>query len=809
MLNRDLVRELVLIIKTQLSEYTHNPYLNIGFIVSLAIATSTLLSILILNHASKQQYSQADAKLDSPISYYIVPKQGTKVSVSAFAKLRQLGFHQLQPILSFSQKLKNGKRVSFKAMDLLSLSIISPNLYSVDKLLISNRYAENLQLNHVSKLVFANDEQLKFEVSSLQTLGHSVLLDISLAWKLFPEHTDFSYLIVHKMSDEKAKKLINALPDNLIIQQTLSLDERSGFADALHSNLTALALLGFLVSMFIAFQSAEQAWYRRSALMYQLRLLGVSLSRIYLALILEAKFLIIVSSLLGVLLALVLVSFLLPLLGFTLEQLYQLKTSRQLTWNWHYFYWSLLISSMAVYIALLKQFFIIGAQKVSLLAKEIKTNPANSAFVSKSLIFAIVCCSIFGLLPELDWQTIMIKYTFLLVATIAFLPCFLHFIFLCMSKITTQFKLRFILQDASNQIIRRYLPLAAFYLALTTSIAAALMINSFEEAFTKYLNQHLNEDLYIRFHQKQKASVSELLKNDNKVSEFQLYSTGFAQISKDKQHFDTVTVRTLSSQMQLSSLVFKAKINLPNASLLNQGCYINEQLAIKRDIELMDMMTVSQLSISFDCKVHGIFYDYGDPAFEIRILQKTADKHLIQLTELGFGVYLKNKENDNVQILKADLINLLNINDSQLYEPGEIKKLALNVFKKTFILTQAIAVVLLFIACFGLLLSANTLELARISDLHILVSLGYSQTDLFIHMLVQWLLLTAGCMLLSWPIAIVLANALVTKVLPLSFGWSMPLTIDISAFISSSLLGIVCLIPALYISLKKIKVGSS
>jgi putative ABC transport system permease protein len=155
------------------------------------------------------------------------------------------------------------------------------------------------------------------------------------------------------------------------------------------------------------------------------------------------------------------------------------------------------------------------------------------------------------------------------------------------------------------------------------------------------------------------------------------------------------------------------------------------------------------------------------------------------------------------------LAEQLQLDDDQLFEPVEIKKQALAIFNQTFILTQAIAFILLVIACFGLFLSANNLELARKPDLHILSGLGYSQIGLLSHMLIQWLLLALGVLVLSWPIASLLANALVGKILPASFGWSMPLVLDIAPFAFSSVLGLVILLPALTIPLYKLNTRAS
>lgn len=326
-MNREgLIRnsELWLVVKAQLAEYRQNPLLNLGFILSLAIATSTLLAILILNHASRQQYHEAESRLESPIAYHIVAKQGRTVSKQDFAIIRKQGFSEVSPAISFRRKLANGKWISFKAMDLLALSISKPQRFDSENVLLPKAYAESLGLSEPQVLLIG-DQSLPVRQITVADWGMNALLDIALAWQLFPDIKDFGYLTVTKLPPARAQLLERSLPVHLMLQQSWSLQQRAGFADALHLNLTALAVLGFIVSLFIAFQAANQAWQKRIELATQLRLFGIALLTIRLALLLEAVFLILLASAIGALLAVALVAVLLPLLGLTLNQLYQLR----------------------------------------------------------------------------------------------------------------------------------------------------------------------------------------------------------------------------------------------------------------------------------------------------------------------------------------------------------------------------------------------------------------------------------------------------------------------------------------------------
>jgi len=807
-----------LVLKTQVAEYQQSPWLNLGFILSLAIATSTLLSILLLNHASKMEYRQANDSLSSPIAHYIVARQGLRIDISDYAELRKLGFTKLSPVLSLQETLANGRTISIKGLDLLALGLSQPDVYQVDSLMLTASYAKSLGIDLTRTVAFEQSKQIRVRSSELK-LGREAITDIGTAWQVFGDKGHVSYLMVSAMSVDELVRLEQSLPEHLILQKSWSLEQRSGFAEALHLNLLALAIMAFIVSLFIAFQAANQAWNKRSELMAQLRLLGVSFGTIRFCLMLEAIFLTLVASLLGVVLALLLVSLLLPLLGATLDQLYDLRASDHFKWNWQYYLWSLAVSGAAVALALARQFIRINNAKISQYSRQVSSQTSDTNFFLLTSGLGILALIGFYFWPQNSWHQLMFKYGLLLVMATAFLPVAQYSCCILISKSHSHFRLRYIVQDAVNQVARRYLPLAAFYVALTTSIAAALMVNSFESAFVRYLEQHLNEDLYIRFHQQQRLPLATWLSRSDKVKSYYSYYRGTAQFARPDnaaingpagekgRQGGSLVVNTLSSVEQFNSIVFKQLQTEHSqfAQLPRDACFINEPLALKFGLFVNERLAFWQNRLVVKCRVVGVYYDYGNPGFELTLLTDFALSQLKGMSELGYGVFI-NKDVEQKDIRQA-LKEELGISDSQIFQPDRIRIRAMDIFKQTFLLTQAIAAILISVACFGLFLSANGLELARKQELYILSSLGYDRFSLFVHMLVQWFLLAAVCVALSWPVAIWIAEALVAKVLPASFGWSMPLVMDLSSLLDTSLLGLAFLLPALYLPLRKIKLS--
>jgi len=790
--------EFWLVLKIHWAEYRRKPLLNLGFILSLAIATSTLLSILILNHASQQQYQQANQRLQSPIAFYVVPKSGHHITTQDYARLSELGFHQFTPMQVFRRTLSTGQAIVFRAMDILPFVLMNPDKLTPSQLNMHTAYAESLGFHANKTLTLDSAQTMNVNVTDLPQWPNSVLIDIDLAWQLFPDIHGFSHLAAAPMGDDELERLAEALPEHLLIQDTWSLEERAGFADALHLNLAALAILGFIVSVFIAFQAANQAWQKRGELAGQLRLLGVNLSIIRRVMWSEAIILTIIAMLIGIAIAATLVALLLPVLGLTLNQIYHLNVSGHFQWQWHYSIWAFLISAVATSLALVKQFRLISTRQVALFTRKqpAQFNLKYTAITAVVLLFGCIAW------PSDSWHQIMIKYGLLLLASVALLPSFLCYLFKGLGYLVRSFRLRFMFKDASGQVARRFLPISAFYLALTASISAALMINSFESSFITYLNQLLNSDMFVRYNSEQKARVAEWVEEQDDIDEYVLFQRSVAKIDEH-----TVELHELSSERQHASLLLKQQVSSNEQELtkIKDACYINEQLAYGEGLGLNQQVEFSQGGLSFTCTAIGIYHDYGNQSYGIKLAVEPTEALPINWQEIGYGLFFT----DSSELTKQGIMEKLALDEDQVFEPDEIKQKALEVFAQTFVLTQAIAFVLLAIACFGLFLSANNLELARKPDLHILSSLGFSRSELFIHMILQWLLLAGGAVLLSWPVAMLLADVLVGQVLPASFGWSMPLTLDIAPFFMSSMFGLLLLIPALSIPLYRLNLRAS
>ncbi len=799
-----------------LAHYRRHWLLNLGFIISLALATSTLLSIFILNHASKAQYASSHQQV-SQSSWRVVAKQGASITLQDYASLRQQGFFEVRPVAYWLVELKpagqgnqldtDGKTkdetewFTIKATDMLIASIMDDEKYPAGALYLP----PEIQLQPVSDNQLVLDWQgntLKVPVAIAEPPmpGKSGWMDIASAWLLFDSDGQINYLQTSPISDERSKELQRALPQQLTMLPAATVEQRAGFADALHLNLSALALLGFVVSLFIAIQAASQTWRDRYQLMQQCRTLGFSLKTVKYVLMLEGITIAAIAAVLGSVLAMLLVATFLPLLGLTLNQLYQLHISGQVIWQSIYGVWAFGISLFAVLATL-------GMHLKVMMSGNILARPDEGVNEPLLKLIAVVCLAIWFILPTDSWLLIMISYSAVLLASIAILPVFISWLLNNLSKFVSGFNTQFLLQDASVNVSRRFLPIAAFYLALTTSLAAGLMIGSFEQSFSRYMDKILANDLYIGFPVDKQKQVMAVVTSSPDVSAWYPRYRATAKIQGNDQ--TTSAVVSLSGWTAVAQLKNLSLVSaVPDALDAEAAyCYVNEPLALAFNLKPGVTIAFENAGAVFQCTVGGVYHDYGNPSFEVDVPFLSANEALGNFRQDGVAVSFDLSENDAQQVaslLTSQLAEQAGLDDGWIYDPQAIKQLALDIFSQTFILTRTIAVLLLALACFGLFLSARNLELARIKTLKVLIALGYSKRGLFNHLLLQWIVIALGAIILAWPVSVLLADALVSKALPASFGWSMPLIMNERTLLEGSIIGLLTLIPALWLPLRAV-----
>ena len=120
----------------------------------------------------------------------------------------------------------------------------------------------------------------------------------------------------------------------------------------------------------------------------------------------------------------------------------------------------------------------------------------------------------------------------------------------------------------------------------------------------------------------------------------------------------------------------------------------------------------------------------------------------------------------------------------------QIRERAVDIFDKTFALTNLIALIAVLVAVIGLFNSALAMQSAKKDDYRLLNTLGFSRFALLQQSFSQAILLGFVCCLLSVPLGLAVAWILCELVNPRAFQWTISLHIAPTAVAYPLFLGL-------------------
>ena len=110
-----------------------------------------------------------------------------------------------------------------------------------------------------------------------------------------------------------------------------------------------------------------------------------------------------------------------------------------------------------------------------------------------------------------------------------------------------------------------------------------------------------------------------------------------------------------------------------------------------------------------------------------------------------------------------------------------MRTLALQVFDRTFVVTDALTVVGLIVAVMGLYNAISALQLKRDREFRLLQAIGFTARDIMGMSVMQAVWLAGIALSLALPLGLGIAWMLCDHINPRAFGWSIPLRPSIPA----------------------------
>jgi len=241
------------------------------------------------------------------------------------------------------------------------------------------------------------------------------------------------------------------------------------------------------------------------------------------------------------------------------------------------------------------------------------------------------------------------------------------------------------------------------------------------------------------------------------------------------------------------------------------GVLVSEALAYRRGIVTGDAIELPTHAGQREFTVLGIYREYNTDGGGVLLSMAEYQRHWQDRTIDGIGIYL-DPSADREAMSDSVRAALATAPGSTVRSTQAIRERSLEVFDRTFKITEVLRLLAATVAFFGLLTALLSIELERAKEIAVLRALGLSPWQTGQLSLVQTSLLGAAAGLLAVPLGIVMAELLVRVINRRSFGWGMDLAIRAEPIAAGVALAVIAAVlagvyPALRLSRGSIVAG--
>ncbi len=321
--------------------------------------------------------------------------------------------------------------------------------------------------------------------------------------------------------------------------------------------------------------------------------------------------------------------------------------------------------------------------------------------------------------------------------------------------------------------------LGALLIAVATAIGIGVMVDSFRASFTEMLRLRLEGDWFV---QKDGPGFDRAdlraMRADATVAMLHTYGEQTAWAT----HGDVRDRITVGYYSELDDLVrrrygFQRPIGAGEV-------LVSEPLAMRFAASVGDRIRLATDHASMALRVIHVFRDYGRASPRVLLDQRVAGA-LLGATPVDRAFVTATPDHD-----RKAFARLAAERGWEMQSQSRMRTLALNVFDRTFVVTDALTAVGLIVAVMGLYNAITALQLKREREFRLLQAIGFTGRDLMRMSVVQSIWLAGIALALALPLGLGIAWMLCDHINPRAFGWSIPLQPSVAAMAKPILFGL-------------------
>ncbi|UAW98733.1 FtsX-like permease family protein [Halopseudomonas nanhaiensis] len=779
-----MIRRIGWVLVTVFSHWRRHPLQLACLVVGLWLATALWSGVQALNQQARDSYDRAAQLFGGQTGQVLVSPGGQPFDQTAYISLRRLGW-PVSPVLQGSLGMRRAASGSNSETETLQLVGIDPLTLPADNALtrggatadiaafivapgqawIATDTLQRLGAGPQDRLLTATGEALPpLQIRDALPPG-LIVVDIGRAQQLLGQPDRVSQLVVPGAFAEREPPL----PETVALRwERREEADLQRLTDSFHLNLTALALLAFLVGLFIVQAAAGLAMQQRRRQIQTLRACGASAADLVLALLIELVALATVAGVLGMLSGYLLATALIGDLAASLRGLYGAQVAGRVDMSpgwWLSGLGMTLAGTLAAtgghVVAALRESLV--PTRVSpgwMLAQRRSLRRLSSVALALLIVAAGLWLYADGLLAG------FVLLGCVLLAVTLTLPLLLATLLRVGRRYARGPLSEWFWADGRQQLSRLSLPLMALLLALSANIGVGGMTEGFRRTFTDWLDQRLSADVYVRpAGPAQAQAILGWLQARPEVSGVLPSWQVDSRLDRWPVEISGVIEHPLYPQ---TWPLLDAQPDAWARLQAGAGALVSEQLARRADLGVGDMLDLDTPGGDWTLQLVGTYPDYGNPRGHVLVSAEALRDRWRDAAIGSIGVL-----SDADPALLAESM-VAQFAGASATDQASLKAYSTRVFEQTFAATAALNSLTLGVAALALFSTLLGLADTRLLQLAPLWAMGLRPGQLGLLSLAQLTLLAFLTCILAVPLGLVLSWCLVAVVNVQAFGWRLP-----------------------------------
>jgi putative ABC transport system permease protein len=792
-------------------------------IAGLAVALGIALAVAIhtVNRSALSEFSRALDLVNGQASAQIVMPTG-EFSDQLYDQIvthqTKLGISAVSPVLE-----RNTPQIRILGIDIFQAGRVSPSLmpfvaedqgqalFSDDAIFLSAVALQKLKIS-VGEFLSLDYEgktvRLKVAGTVPGAIGQAIaVMDLgTLQWRLggLGKISRIDVQLLDGKGMEDVAKAVQNLNLGLRLISSQERDRRaSNLSRAYRVNLNVLALVALFTGAFLVFTTISFSVLRQQSQLALLSILGASSRWIFSLVLAQAGCIAALGGLLGIGLGLSLAFILLNILGGDLGGGYFSVAVPPLEIDpltlFGFWILAITVGLLAAYFPAKNATARRPTEQLRSDATERVLRPTMHYWIALILSFASLVLAFMPAVNDLPLAAYA-SIACLLFAGLALIPWLVRY---CFSRLAIGLSrwqkqpspLIFAIWRLAQAPASAAGLIAGVVAALALTVAMVVMVASFRDSMTQWLDQVLPADLYANF--KQLNLGDELLKKPHlldslkRIPDIERYELSVQRkiIFQADQPEVTLIARPIQHDRAAQTLPLIGQVHSPSPTS-NQSAlpvvYASEAMVDLYEWHAGGIQTLPAFNEHqgpTTVWVAGIFRDYGRQHgalfIDLASYQAMSDDQQYS----GIALWLVNAA-DPAQVLNALRTAIPQFQDQEFINRSDLRALSLTIFDRSFALTYALEIAALLVALFAIATGFAGQALLRQKEYALVNCLGQSTAQR-----IGWITTESGLLLglaVIWGtlLGLLMSQILIHRVNPQSFHWTMDTSVPYFALIT-------------------------